>query len=520
MADPHSFTRGLVAQLQQALPGDAARRELPACDYGDARAAAAALASSSVVHSFRLGTGASVFAAALLPALRQARLEVLFVTCFWAPSKSLSDLSAAIHRLAVERTAASRGSPPGSPSPPPPPLRIRICLSSRSLLQKLLHTQSRAGHEYPPAAWASSLGLPAADVLAAAGIDLRVKSLFFLPFSVMHPKYVVVDRARAFLPSCNVSWEPWLEACVELTGAAVGPLLAFYSRTWGDELPELPELETSEPEGVSETSDSTRYALGPLDADGPGSIDVRSSAAHAIPTVVLPSPHHCNPLFHPFPWQDYAPPPPTPLNLAVLRLLAGATRHVFMQTPNVTAEAVVAALLAALARGVDVTLVTGERMMVWEQVLTAGTTTARCVCGLVARYGGLRGGSGRLGSLRISYFVPLRGQSAAADEEQVLLSAGEHPPGTSASAARSKHARINAAGSAVDTEEPVQSHAKLTIVDGVHTLLGSGNMDRASFFTSQELGILFHDAAFAGAVRTAVDRVLEGRLKSVYPPSS
>ena len=68
----------------------------------------------------------------------------------------------------------------------------------------------------------------------------------------------------------------------------------------------------------------------------------------------------------------------------------------------------------------------------------------------------------------------------------------------------------------VDEEEPVHSHLKLTIVDQQVTVLGSGNMDRASWYTSQELGIMFHGGGFAAAVKTSVEGVLEDRLVLVF----
>ncbi|CAK7241577.1 MAG: hypothetical protein STHCBS139747_003040 [Sporothrix thermara] len=563
MADPHSFARKVVAQLQ-AVPRNIAASELPAYSYhgvagnnngsGDGQdnidnatndaavaatdAAVAQFATFSTPHTFRLGTGASQFASAMLPALLTAQHEILLVTCFWAPSKSLSDLSATLSRLATVRASSSSSSPQRAQR-----LRVRIGLSSRSLLQKLLHTSSRDGYIYPPSAWASQLGLPSPDVLSAGGIDLSVKSLFFLPFSVMHPKYVIVDRQRAFLPSCNVSWEPWLEGCVEVTGDVVGPLLSFHAQTWGDDLPEwepcqgepqaaveAEEAQNAAHNGTTAATALSPFEVGPLDVDGPGSIVVRfSPAAAPVPTVILPSSHHRNPLFRPFPWQSYAPPPPTPLNLAILQLFISATRHIYIQSPNLTAEAVIVAVLAALARGVDVDIVTGERMMVYEQIVTAGTTTSRCVRSLVKRYSALlqqqqrqqqqqeQAGHSDLGRLAISYYKPLgQVKKGPADEEQAMLSLSSQPPQPSLPSTVAP--RTNSSGFAVDTEQPVQSHIKLTIVDGEHTVLGSGNMDRASFFTSQELGILFHSATFAQAVQTAADRVLDGRLKQVYPP--
>ncbi len=72
------------------------------------------------------------------------------------------------------------------------------------------------------------------------------------------------------------------------------------------------------------------------------------------------------------------------------------------------------------------------------------------------------------------------------------------------------------AAAARSEEEPVQSHLKLTIADGHFTLLGSGNMDRASWFTSQELGILFCDSPFAATVQARVSSALDGRLDMIF----
>lgn len=529
MAEPHSFARSLVAQLKTVPPHTAAA-ELPAYSYRDApglddddddavnNPVIAQFAASSIPHTFRIGTGASLFVSEMLPALLNARQEILFVTCFWAASKSLSDLSTALTQLAATRTPES------------PPLRIRICLSSRSFFQKLFHTSSRDGYTYPPSTWEKDMGLPSPSVFTNAGIDLSVKSLFFLPFSVMHPKFMIIDRKRAFLPSCNVSWEPWLEDCVEVTGEAVHPLLSFYAKTWRDELPDLTSIMDNEEQQPQEnslsaaSSPSPPFEISPLDVDGPGSIVARfqtsSPATAPIPTVILPSSHHRNPLFHPFPWQDYAPPPPTPLNLAMLQLLSAASRRIYIQSPNFTVEAVTVALLAALGRGVDVDIVTGERMMLYEQILTAGTTTVRCVRSFIKRYDALakeQSQQNGIGRLHISYYKPLDTTKKESDEERAMLPSSQ--PAQSAQPARYFQLSTNRGGFAPATEQPVHSHIKMTVVDGTHTVLGSGNMDRASFFTSQELGILFHNTAFAEAVQTSVDRVLDGRTRAVYPAS-
>jgi len=64
-------------------------------------------------------------------------------------------------------------------------------------------------------------------------------------------------------------------------------------------------------------------------------------------------------------------------------------------------------------------------------------------------------------------------------------------------------------------KEPKQSHLKCTIVDGELVILGSGNLDRASWYTSQELGVAFFDKVFATRLRGDLARVLDGRVRSV-----
>lgn len=440
------------------------------------------------MESFTLGTGASIYSQKLLPAILSAEHEVILVTCFWARSKTLSALSDTLEQLARRREA----------QPPSQPLRIRICFSSRSLLQKIFHTSSRDGYIYPRSTWTSKLGLPSPEILAAGKIDLRVKSLFFLPFSVMHPKFVIVDRRKAFAPSCNVSWEPWLEGCLELTRSApfndpIDGLLDFYCRVWDEHL----DLDVSLP--VSQIA--TQQQIGTV-IRSPADISVQISDINVPPTAIewLPSWHQRNPAFCLLPWQTPKA-PDTPLNNTILRLFEQSTEKIYLQTPNLTAPPVLAAIMEALTRGVDVSIVTGRQMMVWEQILTAFTTTERCINGLNKKYSCLcqsvenrkrrstQSGNNHVvdveaqpitpGVLTISYFRPMVGSSIE--------------------------------------EEPVHSHLKLSIFDGEHTVLGSGNMDRASWFTSQELGVLVRDVTFAKTVKDTVDQCLEGRLDLVFP---
>ncbi|KAK5655651.1 hypothetical protein OQA88_5583 [Cercophora sp. LCS_1] len=474
-------------------------------------------ASQSTPQSFHLGTGASIFTNILIPAIASAKSEIIIVTCFWAPSKTLSALHDALAKIAGHRRRLVRERQEQS-APDLPPLRVRICLSSRSIFQKLFHPQSRDGYLYPPSSWQKALGLPAPDLLEAANIELRVRSLFFLPFSVMHPKFVIVDRQHAFVPSCNVSWEPWLEGCVEFTGDAVVGLLAFYTQTWErhDEL----DFRSPGPAEFAEQSALDLRSAGLASIGSPAHCRVALPAfAAPVPTVILPSSHHRNPRFRPWPWAKTPEAPKTPLNVALLELFSRAQTSLYVQTPNLTCEPVIAALLDALQRGVDVTVVTNRSMMLLEQLVTAGTTTNWCIKSLIRRFHqmgahvpgrrrgkfswrrGSRNGAARqdleagalgVGQLRILSFRARRATRVDDHEAQPLTSKGDQ------------------------SEEPVHSHLKLTIIDGEFTVLGSGNMDRASWYTSQELGVLIHAREFAEAIKVGVERVLDDRLDVVF----
>ncbi|KAI1407395.1 phospholipase D/nuclease [Hypoxylon sp. FL1857] len=496
-----SFKETWKASLTERAP--ASHDEFPDYHVSDPEAS---LVSSSDVRSFHLGTGASIYTQSLIPAIIGAKYEVILVTCFWAPSPTLSALRDALEKLAENRRERIRAS--GLNADALPPLRIRICFSSRSFFQKLFHTWSKDGYVYPPSTWSKRLGLPNPEVLEAGRIDLRVKSLFFLPFSVMHPKFLIVDRETAFLPSCNVSWEVWLEGCVEITGDAVAGLVEFYRQVWDkqleDQLPARAGLDnrSTRPPSLGE--------LGLTSVTSPTNLHDTILSNSATPTVLLPSSHHQNPRFDLVPWHDDPSPPPTPLNCAILQLLDMAKHFIYMQTPNLTSTAVIDKLLEALKRGVNVAIVTSKRLMLLEQLVTAGTTTSLCLRSLIRKYKKLeseksqfRSGRGRgpseqdidieaqrprLGFLTIDYFRPDPAREADCLDDETA-------------------------------EEPVQSHLKLTLVDGQYVVLGSGNMDRASWFTSQELGIMFHSKDIATAVGTAVGNVLSGRREPFFSSS-
>ncbi|KAK3937435.1 hypothetical protein QBC46DRAFT_416158 [Diplogelasinospora grovesii] len=504
------FVREFLERLESQSRGTRQwqNTDLPNYNVCDARDQELVISHSTPLN-FQLGTGASLFTSALIPAILSAKSEIILVTCFWAPSQILLSIRDALAEIATQRRCLIQGARSrGAHSIQP--LRIRICFSSRSFLQRLFHPQSRDGYIYPPSTWCTELGLPGPSLLEAGGIDLVVKSLFFLPFSVMHPKFIIIDRQRALIPSCNVSWESWLEGCVEIAGDAVLGLMSFYARTWDRSLDVRQPVAHSDAEVLAVNSQHASPSLIRSSADYLARF---SPTATPLLTLILPSSHHRNPDFRPLPWQRSPRVPGTPLNVALLQLFEQAQHTIYIQTPNLTCEPVVSALLDALRRGVDVTIVTNRKMMLLEQLITAGTTTSWRVRSLVRRFSKLRAAHSkrhpRSGGFRA---LPTdEGADMMDDLEAAPVQLGHLL--VSYFRARPHGDRWQSSAEVqMEGEEPVHSHVKLTIVDEEYTVLGSGNMDRASWYTSQELGILLQDREFAAAVKAGVDRVLDGRL--------
>lgn len=427
------------------------------------------LVTTSNLDTFVTGTGSAIYES-LVPLLESTNHELILATCFWARSASLDTLNDVLRRLSDK--AIRRGTEK---------IRVKLCFSSSSLFQKLFHTQSVSGQRYPSTTWVKKFGLP--DPKELGGLHITMKSVFILPFSVMHPKFIIIDQQKVVLPSCNISWEEWFEGAVTLDGPVVQQFLRFYHTFWErtDEstaLKNMDDHETTVPRDVETVN------------------PVKSSAqlsASDVHTVFLPSPHRRNPRFRFFAHTYAVTAPPTPLNAFLLTLFAKAERSIRIQTPNVTAPPVLSALLRAVSRGINVQILTSERLMILEQLVTAGTTTSRCVKTLIKRYRKLSRSdrpssdeeaaiSTRPGRLQISYFEPINGPKKRGQE------AGE----------------------------PQQSHLKLTIVDEEVVVLGSGNLDRASWFTSQELGVAFFGSDVASKIAGTVDKGMQGRSREVF----
>lgn len=178
---------------------------------------AAAAETTSQPIKFTLGTGSQILSTVLSQCL-ETNHEIIIVTCFWAKSLSRTKVSSLLRKLSEKAIAQKRR------------IRVRLCLSSVSIVQKLLQNGSLNGMVYLPSKWAN-IGLP--EPVKLQGLEMVVKSVFVKPFSVMHPKFILIDRKRAFMPSCNVSWEEWFEGCIEMEGDIVGKLFDFWKGFWG-----------------------------------------------------------------------------------------------------------------------------------------------------------------------------------------------------------------------------------------------------------------------------------------------
>ncbi|KAK3074370.1 hypothetical protein LTR53_003233 [Teratosphaeriaceae sp. CCFEE 6253] len=398
----------------------------------------------------------------------RAESEVILVTCFWAQSSTSDDLGQSLRKLSTKAQHGNRT------------IRVRICFSSSSLWQKLSQTASLTGKNWPSSRWQSHLSLPPAHELP--GLDLTVRSIFQLPFSVMHPKFVIVDRQRVLLPSCNVSWESWFEGCVDLNGPIVHQFLRFWQSFWAEKGDRHERSLADLPSDVEILTTQAPPTSGLLSCSG--------YTERNIPAMFLPSPNHRFSL----PWLSSERPPPTPLNIYLLTLFTRAEQHIYMQTPNLTSEVVLTELLAALERGVDVTVVTSRKLMRLEQIVTAGTTTQRCVRWLIKQH--------KILLHRCS------SASTTADVEAGLVS---RTPGRLII----RFYEPRAAADRAD-DEPVQSHLKLLLVDAKIAVFGSGNMDRASWHTSQELGLALTSESLVKDVWQHLSIAMEGRSTTEY----
>lgn len=319
------------------------------------------------------------------------------------------------------------------------------------------------------------------------------------------------------MPSCNLSGERWLEGAVVVEGEEVVAELVRVWKGWWD----VDGSTGVDGGGRGSTKDrdwgdgdddyGDRGGGGGVRTDVKGRERTVSLANLTPPTILLPSPHHASlRLSLPLPFLPAPPPPPTPLNSFLLHIFANASRSIQILTPNLTSPPVLDALLAALARGIDVSIVTNRRMMLLEQLVTAGTVTEFCLWKLARAYKKLQRTAARARSMAGRESVDGVAAVAAEEEEgRVVAAIGRLQMGYFRP---DRSARDND-----DGEGPVKkSHIKCTVVDEDAIVLGSGNMDRASWYTSQELGIAFGGRDVVARIWGVVAAELEGQVDDYY----
>lgn len=439
------------------------------------------LISQSRPLSYTIGNGHQIFTSSIIPECLETEHELILVTCFWARSTTRDAISALLRKLSKKALARQDGKR----------ITVRICFSSVSIWQKLFQTSSLDGKVYDEDEWAG-LGLPSQEELR--GLDLVVKSIFVRPFGVMHPKFVVIDREKAFMPSCNVSWESWFEGCIEMKGEICLRLLEFYNDFWTRGSKKLDESWTKDyvsrksNHGVLEESLINSRAFTNRDF----------AWRESLQTILLPSQHHINPRFSPFS-QSIAP--PTPLNTFILQAISQARTSIYIQTPNLTCRPLIRALIAALKRGVNITITTSQNLMILEQLVTAFTITSFEIWKLQRAHA----------RLSRSYLSSTSSSSSSSPSNRDIEAQLPRPGDLWI-----QHFTPKVGGEGHGKDEVVKSHLKLLIVDQEVTVLGSGNMDRASWFTSQELGVAVVDGEFARSVGECTEEALEGRIRWVY----
>jgi phosphatidylserine/phosphatidylglycerophosphate/cardiolipin synthase-like enzyme len=269
-----------------------------------------------------------------------------------------------------------------------------------------------------------------------------------------------------------------------MRGEICEKLLDFWFAFWSRGVDPLPLFSTNalEPSPEIASEDQNQAVMNKV------TFSSSTSMTPTTKTVLLPSPHRSSPNFRPL-WLSPPEAPPTPLNTFLLHVFSTARNNIFIQTPNVTSPPLIEALFSALKLGVNIHLITSSKLMILEQLVTAGTITEFELWRLRRRYR----------SLVTSYT-----KTSTSDPEAQVPRPGNLKIGY-------YHPRMGS----WDPNEPVKSHLKCVIVDEEITVLGSGNMDRASWFTSQELGIAFFSADMARDIRACVDEGLEGRVDYV-----
>ena len=489
------------------------------------------LLSTSTPLSYHVGTGRQLLNYvfdSILTGPNAVRHELLFVTCFWAKSTSLSHLTRTLLELNRLRPI-SRGDRQRK-------LRVRICVSSLSAFQRLFHTSSENGYTYDNTAAAfKSLGLPSPEELG--NLEIVIKSKFFRPLSVLHGKYVIVDRKHLYLPSCNVSWEEWLEGMSVFQGGIVDGFLQYYQRIWETsgglvQLRGLNENEGDKGDEVDSMIDpsvgATIWAPKPLPP-----VSIKFNTDRPSPTIFLPQPHHATfpalrfvpslistLLSKCLPFQispNDIPPPLTAQNVFMAALIRHARNKVFIQTPNLTCpyllDLIYDRFTATGESPVNIEIITCKSMMVLEQLVTTGWG------GPASKVDG-RGKNRRWGATTEACVNELLWRlSAAHIHEDSALNVYYYTPTSDPIPTPIQSLDVEDMESSYSAWEEIafarQSHVKALVVNEEVVVVGSANGDRASWFTSGEVNVMVFNGEVARGVREGLVRGVGSRAEKM-----
>ncbi|KAF3940925.1 hypothetical protein ABW19_dt0203539 [Dactylella cylindrospora] len=470
------------------------------------------LLAESYIASYTVGTGEDLTNLQCSTFL-EAEHEIIYVTGFLSPnSASVKSINQTLRVLASRQTMRNIGRTPEHL------LKVHICFSSSGFAQKIFHTRSPKGRIWKPKEWKKLGILDPKDVIGK--IDLTVKSLFFRPVGLLHGKYMIVDRKTLIVPSANASWEEWLEGAMTYHAGSspnygiVPQFIRFWESVW--QFGEEPGP-ANFPRRIDRFTglDHGRGAIAILDKPRGRRLDTFGWSGFC-PTVFLPHPYQRS--FPPvWPLMDlpevfwkifrrltglaYTLPPAdeedylgNPQNAFIMAAIEGAEESIYLHTPNVTAKPIINALLRAVKRGVVVEVVTSMQMMKVEQLVTAGTTTEKCLVKMIEDVQNFKKNPPATASTTGALFI-------------YQYNAMKRPPMPPFVKRPEDNHRLKWFD---------KSHVKCLIVDEEVAMLGSGNADRASWVTSQEINVgLFLSKAKTGVIRKGLVDALAGRLEVV-----
>ncbi|AKJ27395.1 cardiolipin synthase [Caldimonas brevitalea] len=427
-SDPHAL---LAGALQHAR-GGTVRAE-------------AILSTGNRVHSVDV-EGPAIFARQA-ELIRSAQQEVLIQTFVWDPnSKAAETLLEALDNLA-QREAA--GDAPGRR------IKVRLLVNEEAgiaqrFMQATGNKKAAQPNSRPPGPLPDAL-LGERYAHLADRLDLEVRGHRHGSVNSLHSKSVIVDGRHAAVTGANVQSrndapQPAYDFGVSLSGPVARSLREDFATNWNR----------------SVNRDQPTRPIDPDDAPL-----VLAPAAGGVTMAVLTKKPNFNPLN-----TDTR----NPQDQAFLSAIDNARSSIQIMTPNLNAPAVITALRAAAARGVQVELLVSKGFNdKREDNRVAGGTNAAAIEQLQRDGIDTR-------SLQIRYFR----NPAAPDGAPV-------PDG-------------NVIGS---------SHAKFMAVDGELAIFGSSNMDKTSWHFSGETNVAVFDRAAAAKVKAAVFDAAWGRSVAV-----